>query len=107
MLTFWWDGKNPETPSSTGDLYPDFMCEPAYPTRQKLVKRYERRTGWTFKNRRFYRALGVYKLAALGEMFFRRYPEDNAADPLYPKMRSGVPEILDRTLRIVEGEEPL
>jgi hypothetical protein len=40
-------------------------------------------------------------------MFFRRYLEGNADDPLYPEMETGVPELADRALRIIEGEEPL
>jgi aminoglycoside phosphotransferase (APT) family kinase protein len=107
MLSFWWDEGDPETPASTGDLYPSFMRHPDYPTRRTLVERYERATGRTFDHQRFYRVLGVYKLAALGEMFFRRHLADNAADPLYPKMRDGVPEILARAVRIIDGEEQL
>jgi aminoglycoside phosphotransferase (APT) family kinase protein len=107
MLSFWWEEKDPPKPSPTGDLYPDFTRDPGFPSRTELVERYEAQTGWEFTNRRFYRVLGVYKLAALGEMFFRRYLEDNSADPLYPKMREGVPEITDRALRIIEGDEPL
>ncbi|MHB9287107.1 phosphotransferase family protein [Halobacteriales archaeon Cl-PHB] len=107
MLSFWWEEKDPPKPSPTGDLYPDFTRQPGFPSRTELVERYEQRTGWEFTNRRFYRVLGVYKLAALGEMFFRRHLEDNAADPLYPKMREGVPQIVDRAVRIIEGDEPL
>lgn len=107
MLSFWWDKKDPDTPSSTGDLYPDFMRDSAFPTRNELVDRYEQQTGWEFTNHQFYRVLGVYKLAALGEMFFRRHLEDNAADPLYPKMRKGVPEIAERAVRIINENEPL
>ena len=72
-----------------------------------LVERYEQKTGIEYENDRFYRALAVYKLAGLGEMFFRRYLEDNADDPLYPKMETGVPELADRAVRIIEGDEPL
>jgi aminoglycoside phosphotransferase (APT) family kinase protein len=107
MLSFWWGGDDPEPPTSTGDLYPDFMRHPDYPTRNELVDRYERRTGREFSDQRFYRVLGVYKLAALGEMFFRRYLEDNADDPLYPEMRTGVPDIVERAVRIIDGDEPL
>lgn len=107
MLSFWWDEKDPDTPSSTGDLYPDFMRDSEYPTRNELIERYEDRTGWEFTNKQFYRVLGVYKLAALGEMFFRRHLEDNADDSLYPKMRTGVPEIVEHAVRIIDDDEPL
>ncbi len=107
MLSFWWDPTDPDPPSQTGDLYADFMRDEAFPTRSDLVERYEDRTGLEFTNRRFYQVLGVYKLAALGEMFFRRYLEGNSDDPLYPQMRDGVPAIADRAVRIIDGEEPL
>lgn len=107
LLTFWWDDGDPEPPGSTGDLYPDFMRHSDFLSRHELVERYEERTDRTFEKQRFYRTLGVYKLAALGEMFFRRHLEGNADDPLYPAMREGVPEIAARALRIIEGEEPL
>ena len=83
------------------------MTREGYPTREELVERYETHTGIEYENDRFYRALAVYKLAGLGEMFFRRYLEGNADDPLYPKMETGVPELADRALRIIQGEEPL
>jgi hypothetical protein len=49
----------------------------------------------------------VYKLAGLGEMFYRRYLEGNSDDPMYPRMEQQVPELADRALRIIEGDEPL
>ena len=107
MLSYWWDEKDPEPPDATDSLNSTFMTRDGYPTRQELVARYEDRTGITYEDDRFYRALAVYKLAGLGEMFFRRYLEDNADDPLYPKMETGVPELADRAVRIIEGDEPL
>ncbi|WP_049996737.1 phosphotransferase family protein [Halococcus sediminicola] len=107
MLSYWWDAGDPEPPQATDSLNATFMTGEGYPTRQDLVARYEERTGIEYENDRFYRALAVYKLAGLGEMFFRRYLEGNADDPLYPKMESGVPELADRAVRIIEGEEPL
>ena len=107
MLSFWWDDGDPATPSSTGDLYPTFMRQPDYQSRRELVNRYESKSGYSFDNHRFYRVLAVYKLAALGEMFYRRYLEGNSDDDLYPKMEEGVPEMVDRALRIIDGEEPL
>jgi len=83
------------------------MTQDGYLTRRELLDRYEEATGFTFEHERFYRALAVYKLAGLGEMFFRRYLEGNSDDPMYPKMRDGVPALADRAMRIIEGEEPL
>jgi aminoglycoside phosphotransferase (APT) family kinase protein len=107
MLSFWWDEKDPAKPASTGDLYPTFTRQKCYPTRRELVERYTEKTGLSFENQRFYRTLAVYKLAALGEMFYRRYLEGNSADSLYPLMEDGVIELADRAVRIIEGNEPL
>jgi aminoglycoside phosphotransferase (APT) family kinase protein len=107
MLSFWWDKKDPNKPASTGDLYPNFMRQNDYLTRQELVDRYENQTGLTFENEQFYRVLAVFKLTALGEMFYRRYLEGNSDDPLYPEMEEGVPELADRAVRMIEGDEPL
>lgn len=105
MLTYWWDEKDPPPPRPDYDA--TFMTQDGYPDRQTLVDRYEARTDITFKHDRFYRALSVYKIAALGEMFYRRYLEGNADDPLYPKMRDYVPNLADRAKRIIDDEEPL
>ena len=107
MLSYWWDEKDPAPPESTDSLSSTFMTREGYMTRQELVERYESKTGLEFTNEKFYRVLAVYKLAGLGEMFFRRYLEGNSDDPMYPKMRRGVPALAQRAQRIIDGEEPL
>lgn len=105
MLSYWRDPKDPDP--AVPELTAQFMEREGYPTRQELVERYEAETGIEFERDRFYRALAVYKLAGLGEMFFRRYLEDNSDDPMYPKMEERVPALADRAMNIIEGEEPL
>jgi aminoglycoside phosphotransferase (APT) family kinase protein len=105
MLSYWRDPKDPDP--AIPELTARFMEREGYPTRRELVERYEERSGIEFEGERFYRALAVYKLAALGEMFFRRYLEGNSDDPMYPKMRERVPALAERAERIVEGDEPL
>lgn len=105
MLSYWRDAKDPEP--TIPELTATFMEAEGYPTRRELVARYEEQTGRTFENERFYRALAVYKLAGLGEMFFRRHLEGNADDPMYPKMRERVPALAERAARIIDGDEPL
>ncbi|MFC7154940.1 phosphotransferase family protein [Halomarina halobia] len=109
MLSYWWDEGDPAPPDATDTLTSTFMTREGYPTRRELVERYEARTGVTYgeEEDRFYRTLAVYKLAGLGEMFFRRYLEGNSDDPMYPKMREGVPQLATRARRIIDGEEPL
>ncbi|SEW09302.1 phosphotransferase family protein [Natrinema salifodinae] len=105
MLSYWRDPKDPEP--SIPELTTRFMERGGYPSRRDLVDRWEERTGYAFEHERFYRALAVYKLAALGEMFFRRYLEGNSDDPMYPKMEDRVPALAARAKRIIEGDEPL
>jgi len=105
MLSYWRDPDDPDP--ATPDLTATFMEAEGYPTRRELVARYERATGIEYENDRFYRALAVYKLAALGEMFYRRYLEGNSDDPLYPKMERRVPDLAERAKRIIDGDEPL
>ncbi len=105
MLSYWRDPKDPEP--SVPELTATFMEREGYPTRRELVERYEERTGYSFENDRFYRALAVYKLCGLGEMFYRRYLEGNSDDPMYPLMDERVPALADRAMRIIEGDEPL
>ncbi|WP_267643564.1 phosphotransferase family protein [Haloarchaeobius amylolyticus] len=105
MLSYWRDAKDPEP--AVPELTATFMQDEDYPTRRELVDRYEAQTGFTFERDRFYRALAVYKLAGLGEMFFRRYLEGNSDDPMYPLMEDRVPALADRAERIIEGDEPL
>ncbi|MFC5969764.1 phosphotransferase family protein [Halomarina salina] len=105
MLSYWRDAKDPAP--SVPELTAQFMEGDDFLTREELVERYEDRTGFSFENERFYRALAVYKLAGLGEMFFRRYLEGNSDDPMYPTMEERVPALADRAVRIIEGDEPL
>ncbi|MFD1565039.1 phosphotransferase family protein [Haloarchaeobius amylolyticus] len=105
MLSYWRDAKDPDP--SIPELTSRFMERPGYSSRTDLVARWEDRTGYELEHERFYRALAVYKLASLGEMFFRRYLEGNSDDPMYPKMRDRVPALAARAKRIIDGDEPL
>lgn len=105
MLVYWPDEKHKKGGSIT--VGSEFLDREGYPSRRELVEGYESKTGYAFENDRFYRALGVYKLGALGEMFFRRYLQDNAADETYPLWEERVPEMGRRCLRIIDGDEPI
>ena len=105
MLFYWYQPGDPDP--ATPSLATTFMAREGYPTRRELVDRYERATGFEFDNWRFYWVLAAYKLAGLGEMFFRRYLEGNSDDPLYPKMREGVPALAEQAQMIIDGEMEL
>ncbi|KZN24829.1 aminoglycoside phosphotransferase [Haladaptatus sp. R4] len=105
MLSYWRDPGDPEP--ATPELVSTFMEADEYPTRKELVERYEDAAGIEYENDRFYRALAVYKLAALGEMFYRRFLEGNSDDPMYPQMEEQVPDLARRAAGIIDGDEPL
>jgi aminoglycoside phosphotransferase (APT) family kinase protein len=104
LLSYWPDSDDQSVTVGTAGG-PAFLVQDGYLTQDELVERYESVTGLKFENGRFYRALAVYKLGALGEMFFRRYLEGNADDDTYPQMEERVPTLAERALRIVKGEE--
>jgi aminoglycoside phosphotransferase (APT) family kinase protein len=105
ILVHWRDLGDPAP--AVPELTPTFTDAEGYPTRTDLVARYERESGNRFRHHRFYRTLAVYKLAALGEMFYRRHLEGNADDPVYPAMADSVPRLAERARRIIDGEGPL
>ena len=102
LLSYWHEAKDPDPSIPT--LAQPFFSREGYPTRRELIGRYERQTGYEFDNWKFYWVLATYKLAGLGEMFFRRHLEGNSDDPLYPKMESGVPALASEALAIINGD---
>ncbi|WP_265111294.1 phosphotransferase family protein [Halosolutus halophilus] len=102
MLSFWHDADDPEPPIP--DLYPTLTAREGYLTRRELIDRYEDQTGFEFDEPRFYVVLAIYKMAALGEMFFRRHLEGNSDDPLYPRMEDGVSRLFDEATSLIDGE---
>jgi len=105
LLSYWRDPGDPVP--VTPELTSRFMERPGYPSRGELVARWEQRTGLAFEHERFYRVLALYKLAALGEMFYARYLAGDSDDPLYPLMEERVPALARRALEVAEGERPL
>ena len=105
LLIYWQD--DAETDPPVPELMPTFLDREGYPSRREIVDRYEAVSGREFTNERFYRVLALYKLAALCEMFFRRHLEGNSDDPLYPKMRSRVPALIDQAVRVIDGDDLL
>lgn len=102
MLFYWHEEKDPAP--ATPSLAQPFLTREGYPTRRDLIERYERKSGLEFDNWKFYWVLAAYKLAALGEMFFRRYLEGNSADPMYPEMEENVPKLAEQALAMIDGE---
>ncbi len=88
--------------------YSRFMEHDHYPTRRALVDRYEEHTGIAFTDNRFFRTLGVYKLAAILESFYRSYLEHpDHAKATYPAMELLVPTLAVSADRLIAGDIPL
>jgi aminoglycoside phosphotransferase (APT) family kinase protein len=88
-------------------MAPTFLTGEDYHTRGELVERYEAQTGVEVQNLKFYRVLAVYKMAALGEMFYARYLMGNSDSTFYAMMEDGVPQLAEHALEIIDGERPL
>jgi aminoglycoside phosphotransferase (APT) family kinase protein len=105
LLIHWRDDGDPAPAMPEWDSL--FTDRDGYPTRRDLVTRYEAATGVAFENRRFYRALELFKGAVAGEVLYARYQRGETIDPLYGRMDDRVPAMLDRVERVVAGDEPL
>lgn len=103
LLAHWWEPDDPAPPHE--EIFQTVTVEDGYPSRQELIQRYEDQTGLTFTDQRFYRTFGAFKTASACEMFFRRYLEGNANDPVYPSMEEAVPKMLEYCQRIMESEQ--
>ncbi|SEH18148.1 Predicted kinase, aminoglycoside phosphotransferase (APT) family [Natronorubrum sediminis] len=104
LLAFWPEtGAETEIFGSPGGR--EFQLQNGYDSRDDLIERYEAMTGYTFENERFYRALAVYKIGALSEMFYRRYLEGNADNETYPMMEQRTLTLADWAQRIIDGDD--
>ena len=106
MLFFWLDDDQDLKPIMQTNA-PMFLTEDGYHSRKELVERYETQTGVPVQNMKFYRVLAVYKMAALGEMFYARYLMGNSDNAYYQMMVDGVPQLAAAAIEIIEGERPL
>ena len=106
LLFFWLeDGTDSSTLMQT--MGPSFLGGEGYHSRADIVERYEHQTGITVANLSFYRVLAVYKMAALGEMFFARYLMGHSNSSFYAMMAEGVPVLADQAVSIIEGDRAL
>jgi len=106
-LLFFWLEDSADLPSLMQTMAPVFLADDDYPSRADLLDRYEDQTGITVRNLKFYRVLAVYKMAALGEMFYARYLMGNSDNTFYAMMEDGVPQLAARGVELIEGEHPL
>jgi aminoglycoside phosphotransferase (APT) family kinase protein len=102
LLAHWWEPTDPDPPHD--EIFQTVTTNTGYPSRTELIQLYEDQTGIEFTDQKFYRTFGAFKTAAACEMFFRRYLEGNANDPVYPSMEDAVPRMLDYCSRIIDSE---
>lgn len=102
LLTYWSEPRDPEPRSRR------YMEADGFPTRRELVARYERNTGRTYTDDRFYRTIGVFKLAAICEGFYALHLTDSPSrKPIHAEMDELVPMLATRAQQIIDGEVPL
>ncbi len=106
LLFFWFEDKS-QVPPIMQSMGPVFLTNDGYASRADLVERYEQQTGVPVQHIKFYRVLAVYKMAALGEMFFARYLMGNSDNSFYAMMEEGVPMLAEQGIEIIEGDRPL
>ena len=106
-LLFFWPEESNDIPTLMQTMAPVFLSNDEYYSRAQLLDRYEYRTGITVRNLTFYRVLAVYKMAALGEMFYARYLMGNSDNTFYAMMEDGVPQLAERGVELIEGAHPL
>ncbi len=104
---FFWPMEKDPTHKLGQTFLPNFVKKDGYPTRRELVDRYEQATGFPVDDLRFYRVLAVYKMAALGEMFYARYLMGHSDSSFYAMMEEGVPLLAEEATEVIEGERPL
>ncbi len=104
LLFFWLENEGSALMQTMG---PTFLSADGYHSRAELVERYEQQTGFDVEQLTFYRVLAVFKMAALGEMFFARYLMGHSDSSFYAMMEEGVPVLADQALALIEGDRPL
>lgn len=106
LLFFWFEDTTQVSPIMQS-MGPVFLPNEGYYSRAELVERYQEQTGVPVENVTFYRTLAVYKMAALGEMFYARYLMGHSDNTFYAMMEDGVPMLAEQGIELIEGERPL
>ncbi len=125
FLVYWHEEKDPD-PITTNyknrfedhELYPTavkyirehstFMKNQGYPSRRKLINRYETQIGIKYQNDQFYRVLALYKLITICENFYKyQLTNPGVTKETYPLMELLVPLLVERAALIIDSEAPL
>jgi aminoglycoside phosphotransferase (APT) family kinase protein len=84
---------------------PQFTARDGYPPRRELVDRYEDATGREYDHDRFFRAFALFELAAVCEAYHLRHLRGVSDRPTFDVLGGAVPRLVERTQRIIDGEE--
>ena len=73
---------------------------PGFPTREQLIERYERRSGRSMSDVRWYTTLALWKSAVFLEGSYKRRLAGTTEDAFFDRLKTGVPELAERAWRI-------
>jgi aminoglycoside phosphotransferase (APT) family kinase protein len=73
---------------------------PGFPTRDQLIERYERRSGRSMSDVRWYMTLALWKSAVFLEGSYKRRLAGTTEDPFFDRLKTGVPAIAERAWQL-------
>jgi aminoglycoside phosphotransferase (APT) family kinase protein len=101
MLSFW---REPgDTPDALHGALNDVFGSNGWSTRTDLIDRYEKRSGRSMTDIRFYTALAIWKLGILLEGSYARHLMGTTDDPFFVLLKEGVPAIGARALEVIRS----
>jgi aminoglycoside phosphotransferase (APT) family kinase protein len=74
-----------------------------FPTREQLIERYERKTGRSMSDVRWYTTLALWKAAIFLEGSYKRRLAGTTEDAFFDMLETGVPEIAERAWEVANG----
>lgn len=103
FLIHWCDDTlNPVVPAA---ILPRTTGRNGYPSRRCLLRYYKSLTGRSFEDQRFFFVLALFELACACEIIYRQGAEGQTLDIDRNVLERGLPALIERAFRIVEGEE--
>ena len=77
---------------------------PGFPTREQLIERYERLSGRSMSDIRWYTTLALWKSAVFLEGSYKRRLAGTTEDAFFDRLKTGVPELAERAWRVATSE---
>lgn len=102
LLQSWGDTKELPALAAHGAAPPVTLL-PGFPSIDELAGMYERKSGRSMRDLRFYLAFSMYRGAVIGEGIYMRYLEGNVTNPAGARMEWQVPMRIERIWRTIEG----